>query len=289
MVADAGPRLNPGIGNLNCPVEPFDTAGSQRIYHQCNIRTCLPDHPCQNLRCLHPCFCHDPGFNTTDPVNILLAECRFSVQFDNMPGDIEMVQHLRSQGICRHCPVAQSDHQNGFPILKLHQLLKFPCQTARNFPVISLILLRQCLRLHRHIRSDRFSELSGRIFCLHINLRHLNIASFITIFFHAYSLHFFSCMLQTLPGFQCQIRPHPTSFHTPSLFHTVMSLLSYFFLFFLIYVLTNPKLLSKLQEYVCIVLRVWLGQTSSNNNSDSIFNGGIRLWLISNPQRREFL
>ena len=112
VISHTGTRIDSCICNLDRPAQTADTAGSQRIYHDQIIRFYFADNSCNNLLAFHACLGHNAGHNGTDGLHLLIFIGPSAKFFYNMPCDIQIICHLRSQRIRCHKTIAKAGYQD---------------------------------------------------------------------------------------------------------------------------------------------------------------------------------
>ena len=200
--------MNARVCNLDRPVQAFGGAGGQCVYRNDQIRLRLPDHAFDDLRRLHTCLRHNAGCQAAHQMHLRPIVSHLAILQNNVPVDKKIVDHIRSKGICRHFPVAQSHYENRLLLIRIRQNPpKLFRQNAGYLLMIILLRLRHGRRLQRNIGSHRFPKRLGSVFRLYNHPGDMHVALLIIIFVHDHSMKpglFFS---NTFSGFQRQVRP----------------------------------------------------------------------------------
>ena len=214
VVADTGSRINPCIRNLDRPVQPFGISGRQRIHHKDYIRLRLCHNATDDLCGFHAGLCHYPRDKSAYQGHFILAHCILSIFPDNVPRNIQIVRHIRSQSVRRHLPVPQSHHQDrnvlilaSFFPFSLQKFLHTLRNLHRDFPVIPLIRYGKIRCLHRNICSNRLSHRLCSVLCLDLHRRRPDFPFLVILLFQndALDLHIF--FFKSLFLLQSQIGP----------------------------------------------------------------------------------
>ena len=122
VVSHTGPRIDPGICNLNGTVQPCCIPGCQRINGNYHIRLCLRNNTLNNFQGFHSGLSHYPRRNPTDLMHFHMCVCLQPVFPDYMPCHMKTGNRTGAKGIRSDLLISKSYHQDRLLPSKINQL-----------------------------------------------------------------------------------------------------------------------------------------------------------------------
>ena len=205
VISHPGTWMNPRIRDLDCPVQPSDTAGCQGIYRNNKIRLCFCHYTHYNFWSFHSCLSHNARRKTTDPVQNFLF-CTFqSIFSDNMTGHPEIIHNVGTQGIRCNCLISQTYHKNWCLPLQIDKLSQMTGDLFWDFSVIILVRGRKIWRFYGNIISLRPPHSLCSVFCCYFYNSSADISFFIILFLYFYSPKLCIALGKALRCFKSQV------------------------------------------------------------------------------------
>ena len=138
-----------------------------------------------------------------------LSHTCLSIFFNNVSGDLQILNHLWSQCIRCDLPVAKSHHQNGFLFLQMKKFFQMVRKYLRNPPVIILIRHDQIRGFHGNIRTFRLFHRFRSLLRLNPHHRCIQVQSLLIFLLNRHTLNLHIVLLILLLTLHCKIRSYP--------------------------------------------------------------------------------